>query len=550
MRISNNISALNACRLNGVNNLDKQKSLRKLSSGLRINSAADDAAGLSISEKMRGQIRGLNRGSTNIQDGISLIQVADGALNEVHSLLQRGRELSVQGASDTLTTYDKKMIQEEVDEIISEIDKIANYTEFNNIKILNIATSSEEHEDIIIGLKTAWLKQGEARILSQYGLSSDGVDLQIVFDTAPQSYLAAVYYYLDGSGKAHNQQLHIDVGDFIPADLPNGGTPPFYNDRVIAHELVHAVMGRTMNYGSLPSWFKEGTAEFIHGADERLYADSLGGNNFSSVVNEFASWENTSIDYSAGYGAVRYMHQQIKAKGGNGIKDIMTYLSGNPTSTLDEALANASSGAFSGLADFTAAYTTNGVAFLSSLSLTNADTGAIGGADADGGAPLNAQNVIPDAESLSDNPLSGFNVVWPDLTDSGLSSLNIQLGANAGDTLSIILADIRSGNLGLSTVDIVNQAGTAIESFDSGISIVSQIRANFGALQNRLEHALAITDNTSENLVSSESCIRDTDMAKEMMKFTKSNILSQASSAMIAQANQQPQSVLMLLRAG
>jgi len=376
------------------------------------------------------------------------------------------------------------------------------------------------------------------------------VDLQIVFDTAPQSYLAAVYYYQDGSGKAYNQQLHIDVGDFIPAVLPNGGSPPFYNDRIIAHELVHAVMGRTMNFGSLPSWFKEGTAEFIHGADERLYADSAGGTNFASVVNEFASWENTSIDYSAGYGAVRYMHQQIKSKGGNGIRDIMAYLSGNPTSTLDEALTNASSGAFSGLADFTAAYTTNGVAFLSSLNLTNADTGAIGGADADGLAPLNAQSVIPDAVSLSDDPLSGFNVVWPDLIDSSLSSLNIQLGANAGDSLSIILADIRSGNLGLSTVDIVNQANTAIESFDSGINIVSQIRANFGALQNRLEHALAITDNTAENLASSESCIRDTDMAKEMMNFTKNNILSQASSAMIAQANQQPQAILMLLKAG
>ncbi len=550
MRISNNISSINACRINSINNVNKQKSLNKLSSGLRINSAADDAAGLSISEKMRAQVRGLNRCSTNIQDGISLIQVADGALNEVHLLLQRGRELSVQAANGTLTASDRSKIQDEVAQILSEIDRIANHTEFNTVKLLNVPQSSDDDNEIILALKSALLKQGEERILSEYGLSADGVSLQIVLNKTPQSYLAAVYYNIDGSGKAFNQQLHIDVSDFIPATLPNGGTAPYYNDRIIAHELVHAIMGRTMNYGSLPSWFKEGTAEFIHGADERLFADSAGGTNFTSVVSEFASWENTSIDYSAGYGAVRYMHEQIKSKGGTGIKDIMAYLSSNPTSTLDDAITNASSGAFANLADFTANFTANGVAFLGSLNLTNADTGAIGGSDADGSASLNAESVIADTVNLSDNPLSGFNVVWPNLTDSSLSSLHIQLGADAGGGLSIALTDIRSTTLGLSNVDVVNQASTAIDRFNSGIKSISQIRSNFGALQNRLEHALAITENSAENLASSESIIRDADIAKEMMVFTKNNILSQASAAMIAQANQQPQAIVQLLRAG
>ncbi len=550
MRINNNISSINAYRSNGINNLSTQKSLSKLSSGLRINSASDDAAGLSISEKMRAQIRGLNRCSSNIQDGISLIQVADGALNEVHSLLQRGRELSIQAANGTLTASDKRMIQEEATHIISDIDRIANHTEFNTVKLLNVPQSSTVDNQIITALKSAWMEQGEARILSEYGLSADGQSLQVVLDQTPQSYLAAVYYNLDGSGKAYNQQLHIDVSDFIPATLPNGGTAPFYNDRIIAHELVHAVMGRTMNFGALPSWFKEGTAEFIHGADERLFADSAGGTNFASVVSELASWENTSIDYSAGYGAVRYMHEQIKVNGGSGIKDIMAYLSSNPTSTLDDALTNASSGAFTGLANFTSEFAANGAAFMGGLNLSNADTGAIGGLDADGGAALDAASVITDTVNLTDNPLSGFNEIWPNLKPSSLSSLQIQSGANTGNILNITLTDIRSTALGLSNVDVENQASTAIDSFDSAINSVSHIRANFGALQNRLEQAFAITENSAENLASSESRIRDADIAKEMMTFTKNNILSQASSAMIAQANQQPQAILQLLRAG
>lgn len=551
MRINNNISSITACRSYSMNNLQSQKSLNKLSSGLRINSAADDAAGLSISEKMRAQIRGLNRANSNIQDGISLLQVADGALNEVQSLLQRGRELSIQAANDTLTTSDKQMIQEESMQIASDINRISNHTEFNTIKLLNVPQASSEDNAIIIALKSALLEQSESRIRSQYGLTADTADLKIVLEHSPQSYLAAVSYSLDASGKAINQQLHVDVDDFTPATLPNGGTAPVYNDRIIAHELVHATMGRTMNFGSLPTWFVEGTAEFIHGADERLYGDSNRGANFAAVVNELSSWEdNKSIDYSAAYAAVRYMHNEIKVAGGNGIKDIMAYLSGDPTKNLNDALQNASSGAFSGLADFTTKFSANGAAFMATMDLTNTDTGAIGGADADGGAILTAESVIGDNVNLTDDPLTGFNEIWPTITPITSSSLQIQSGANTGDTLSLSLADTSSEALGVANIDLVKNASNAIDSFNNAINSVSHIRANIGALQNRLEHALQISDNSAENLSASESRIRDLDMAKEMIIFTKNNILSQASSAMIAQANQQPQSVLQLLKAG
>lgn len=549
LRINHNLSDMNTYRSFALNNMQSQKSLSKLSSGLRINSAADDAAGLSISEKMRGQIRGLDQASRNIQDGISLLQVAEGGLGEVHSLLQRGRELSVQAANGTLTAADRQSLQQEATQIISEVDRIAGNTEFNDIKLLNVTSSNSQDDQIITALQSSWLQQGEARILTEYGLSGDGQNLQIVLDHTPQPYLAAVSYNLDGSGKAVNEQLHIDVSAFTPATLPNGGNAPYYDDRIIAHELVHAIMGRTMNFGALPTWFKEGTAEFIQGADERLFADSAGGTNFASVVNEFASWESTSIDYSAGYAAVRFMHSQIQANGGTGIKDIMGYLSANSAATLDDALTNMSSGAFTNLADFNAKFTAGGAAYMAAMNLTNADTGAIGGLDADGGPILDAADVIPDTVNVTSNPLVGFAEIWPSSIPSRSSNLQIHLGANTGDTLDISLADVCSTSLGVSNVDLVNNADTAIASFDSAIQSVSAIRSRLGALQNRLEHAFALSENSAENLTASESRIRDVDMAKEMMVFTKNNILTQTASAMLAQVNQQPQQVLQLLRA-
>ncbi|AET69168.1 flagellin/flagellar hook associated protein [Desulfosporosinus orientis DSM 765] len=548
MRINHNVSTMNTYRSYALNSSQSQKSMGKLSSGLRINSAADDAAGLSISEKMRAQIRGMNQARRNIQDGISLLYVADGSLGEVHSLLQRGRELSVQAANGTLTTSDKQNLQQEIGQIVSGIDRIANNTEFNTIKILNVPSSNSQDAQIINGLQSSWLQQGEARILAQYGLSGDGQSLQIVMDYTPQPYLAAVSYNIDGSGKAINEQLHIDVSAFTPATLPNGGTAPVYDDRIIAHELVHAIMGRSMNFAALPTWFKEGTAEFIHGADERLFADSAGGTNFGAVVGEFSSWEGTSIDYSAAYAAVRYMHDRIKASGGTGIKDIMTYLSANPSATLDDAIINDPHHAFANLADFNTQFAANGAAYMAGMNLTNTDTGAIGGADADGGAVLDAASVIPDTVNLTSDPLVGFSEIWPGSIPSGLSDLKVQLGANTGNALTITLVDVRSTVLGLSNVDLVNQADTAITSFDSAIQNVSAKRGGFGALQNRLEHAIVVAGNSAENLTASESRIRDVDMAKEMMVFTKSNILTQAASAMLAQANQLPQGVMQLLR--
>lgn len=548
MRINTNITALNTLRQNHFANDRVQKTMEKLSTGLRINKASDDAAGLSISEKLRSRIRGLDQAQRNIQDGISLTQVADGASNEIHSILQRSRELSVQAANDTLSSNDKQNIQDEITQNLAEIDRICKTTKFNGISVIN--TSSND-ADIITGLKSSWLKQGEQLVSTYYGLTGDGANMDIVLDQTPQPYLAAVSYNLDGAGKAINLQLHVDAADFSPATLPNGGNAPMYDDRIITHELAHAIMGRNMNFGALSTWFKEGTAEFIHGADERLAGDIAanggGGAGRAAVVAAInGAWASDSLHYSAGYAATRYLHDQIKTNfGGTGIKDIMTYLKNNAGSTLDQALNSVSGGTYATEAAFIADFNTNGAAFINSMNLANADTGAIGGFDADGGAARDAASVVPDTINYTNDPLTGFNEIWP--TNIG-APVNLQVDADQTSQIQVDLARLDTTTLGLAGVDVVNNATTAISSFDSAIDYVSAKRSAFGAISNRLEHALAIAQNTEENTTASESRIRDVDMAKESMNFAKENILAQASLAMMSQANQQPQSVLSLLR--
>lgn len=618
MRIAHNISALNTNNSLNKNQSTAQKVLEKLSSGYKINRAGDDAAGLAISEKMRSQIRGLNMASKNIQDGISLVQTAEGALQEIHSLLQRGRELMVQAANDTNTDDDREMIQSEVIQIVKEIDRISDTTHFNNIALLKtdilpppipggggggggggtwaglppepaiadslpqvtLDPSATLEEKIATVLKYSMLEQGEKRIQDYFGLQASNVTMNVGFSNEPNaSYLAYVSYYLNANGEGTNLSLVINKGYFQQAEWPDGGTYPMYLDRVITHELTHAVMAVTTNFASLPGWFKEGTAEFIHGADERLAIDVYysGVNGVINTIGDIS----TSAGYSAGYTAVRYLHDKLQSAGG--IKGLMSKLTetdpntGNKK-TLDVALNEISNGMYSNTNAFVNDFKANGASYLQKMIddglLQNEDTGAIGGADADQGPIFNARTVVDDTLNYQDQPLDGFTLNWP----SGLESTNvgtitpfttlnsgfnywqsnsmtilaevkIQLGANSNQATGIQLTTINSTTLGIQGVNAVTDANAAIAKFDDAIKINSSKRSYFGAIQNRLEHAYENVMNTAENLTAAESRIRDVDMAKEMMNFTKMNILMQATQSMLSQANQQPQGVLQLLNA-
>jgi flagellin len=337
LSINTNVISLNAQRRLGAGQGALATSIERLSSGLRINSARDDAAGLAISERFTSQIRGLNQAVRNANDGISMLQTAEGALTNVTASLQRIRELSVQAANGTYSAGDRQAIQAEISQLASEIDRTAATAQFNGMNVFDPSQASvvgdADQLAVFDGMTSvgSWLESSEQLISKLYGISADGAALAIRFtgftDNAGgvAAYVQATGF--DGQGRGTNLTLQVDMADFVPPNLPDGGNAPYYNDRIIAHEMVHAVMARATNWQDITGsnlWFAEGTAEFIQGAEERVKGD-IANVGLPAVVAAINGPTNTSEFYSSSYSAVRYMHSRIKGAGGAGVKDVLTY---------------------------------------------------------------------------------------------------------------------------------------------------------------------------------------------------------------------------------
>lgn len=564
----------------GLNGNFQSKAIEKLSSGLRINRAGDDAAGLAISEKMRAQVRGLNQASRNSQDGISLIQTAEGALNEVHELLQRGRQLAVQASNGTNTPEDTKSLQDEVIQIKKEVNRIATTTDFNGISLLNrksvdsFDTSKLSIEQkIVFGMKSGWLEESAKLIYEYFGLDASSRNMPVLFEAnsgdGKLAWVSTSFTTVGNSSRVTGITMTVDLSDFSPSvgvDGNNSVGSYMYNDRIIAHEMVHAVMADAMgdDFIDAPIWFKEGTAEFIHGADERL-KNEVNNYGLNAVLARAVALVDgsreigdtpaeTSMDYAASYLAVKYIDSRLDP--GKTFKDVIAGVNdGNDATNNVWGAVAANTG--TDFADFTTNFAGGinaGTAYYATLDLQavgvkEVDTGSIMGTDHQGTKALNAESVIPTG-NYNANP-TNFNVTFPvddGFGDVATGKLEFQIGANESQTMKIGLASVTTKDLSLENVDLTVNAQKAITTFENAISRVSDERALMGALQNRLEHTVKNLDNTSENLQSSESRIRDLDMAKGMMEFTKSNILSQAAQAMLSQANQLPQGVLQILR--
>ncbi|GKU23562.1 flagellin [Clostridium folliculivorans] len=463
MIINHNLAANNAIRQMNTNSTNASKAMQKLSSGLRINSASDDAAGLAISEKMRGQIRGLDQASSNAQDGISLVQTAEGALNETTSILQRMRELSTQASNDTNTADDRGAIQKEVSQLNSEIDRIANTTEFNTKKLLtgNLGVSTNDGQNIT---KAAMTTDTQAGTLN---LSANGT-----LATVASATLATA------AGKTT-----VATSDSLT---------------VVAN-------GKTFNVAT------------------------SAGQTYDDLATQMSSITGLDVSFKSGTGFT------FATKDANADQSV----------SIKETTANALDGA----TDFTTATTGAG---------TNA-TG-LAGTGSDGAAASfsyqgnqvtvtsGSQKGLTFTLAADQGSTTTATVSGKSITASG--QLQLHIGANQGQTMSVSINAMDSKNLGVSGVDVTTQNGAenAITSVDNAIQTVSAERAKLGAYSNRLEHTINNLGTSSENLTSAESRIRDVDMAKEMSTFSKNNILSQAAQAMLAQANQQPQQVLQLLR--
>lgn len=557
MQAITNTAALFAKRQLGANEALVGRSMQRLSSGLRINAARDDAAGLAISQRMRAQINGTSQGIRNAADAVSVIQTAEGAMGKIADTLQRMRQLAVAAANDNLSVQDRKAYQSEVSQLLSHVDTISQTTRFNGEGVFSTGTTSiggnVNQRAVLDGLRLGWLEEPENLIRQYYGLQADNASLEIdlTFTDGVGNAAASVSGSLGGDGKVYNQKLNIDMADFTPPNLPNGGNAPFYNDRIIAHEMVHAVMGRTMNFGALPTWFLEGAAELIHGADERLAGD-IAGSGLGNVVDQVSNaWGSNSIDYSSAYAATRYMHSRIKDLGGTGIKDVMQYLNQNQSADLDAALNAVTGGTYATAADFLTDFDTNGAAFITNvMNLTNADTGAIGGLDADGGSARTATSVLTDVGSTyGDDVLSGFAELFPTIGGyTEKKEYKFQVGAGGAEKITTSFSAVGSSALGIAGVDLSTNPTLAIVHIDQAIDHINLERANMGAVLSRMDSTMRSLEVQRETTEASSSRIVDADYAAETAHLTKALIIQQAGVAMVAQGNDLSRLVISLLR--
>ncbi|NQY25779.1 MAG: flagellinolysin [Piscirickettsiaceae bacterium] len=561
MVINTNISSLNAMRHLGNSQSLIGQTLQRLSSGLRINSARDDAAGLAISDRMTTQIRGGMQAARNINDAVSLSQTAEGALSSLTELMQRGRELSVQAVNATNSTSDRKALQLEIDQIKEEISRVTRDTSFNSIKLFQptgatgggTSSLSATEQRIVTDLQTSWLQQSEIIIKDYFGLQASGaVELKIVIETdlgGPSAYVSF------SDGPTNKMELHIDETVFKNAytAIDGGNTTQRDSlDQLIAHEMTHAVMAATTNLEQIPLFFVEGTAEFIPGGDARLKSVLDGGKSAAEIVNNIDSmdivgdaWGGSQFDYATAYVATRYLDSIATG----GVPSTLSFLSGEADRTLDDYFSQAGIAGVSNTAEFVTKFKSEGVAFIGTMDLDNNDTGAIGGADASGGTRNTTwSGSIPDTVNLTDNPLSGFIEIWPsNELVLATSDISFQVGSNVGETIDISLTSLSLEDLGLDSLNLVNFGNSAIEAFDKALNQVSSMRAEWGAVQNRFESALAVTNTSIENLSASRSRILDADFASETSILTRAQILQQAATSMLAQANAIPQQVLSLL---
>ena len=386
MVVQHNLTAMNANRQLGVTTSAQSKSAEKLSSGYRINRAGDDAAGLKISEKMRSQVRGLNRASTNAQDGVSLIQTAEGALNEAHSILQRMNELAVQGANDTNENIDREAINEELDALTTELDRISSTTQFNKQNLLDGSFKNKK---------------------LQVGANAD-------------------------------QNIEISIGSM--------------NAKTLGLKDVSGTIEKTAQEGVNPVAIKYQGMSYTYRPKSSLDKNTA---NAISVFKKQLSGKYTSANYAAQF--------------------------------------------------------ENGKVFYKSL----------------------VNDKIYD--SVSTKKAMSADVK---------KNINTYLQTSAV-TAKALSSYTQKGNARVDTYEMANNSITAIQ---DAINKVSSQRSALGALQNRLEHTIANLDNVAENTQAAESRIRDTDMASEMVEYSKNNILAQAGQSMLAQSNQSTQGVLSLLQ--
>ncbi|WP_159885438.1 flagellin N-terminal helical domain-containing protein [Paenibacillus puerhi] len=565
MRINHNIAALNTHRQLTGNTAQASKSLEKLSSGFRINRAGDDAAGLAISEKMRAQIRGLDMAAKNSQDGISLIQTAEGALNETHSILQRMRELADQSANGTNTAEDRKNLQDEIVQLKAEVDRIGNTTEFNTQKLLNgnlNGAGGTAGTDSLSG--AAIFKSTKGNLV---GADASGIDTSAA---GAIDYTKTDALIVDGKkiDIQWNKYLTDEDKGKLQKDWATGTAMSEDETNAIAKILEKAINSAIDDSGTGVEHIKvlreaDGQFKFesgTRGSNSRveLYvgddgtarlADGSVAEGTASVLDFFGGAEVEMVGVAT---STHGQYQTLEAVT-NGTDKFRVVINGHAME-VDPTTVNAGSEVKDLAASLQTDINAKIDAYNAAAGYTTDDTKIkhVEIQERNGRLVITSPSGPVELEEVSaaGTTLEKIGMDSTARESAGNGAMTFQIGANKGQTISFNIGDMRTSALGISGLDISSKQGAseALTKLDNAIKKVSSERSKMGAVQNRLEHTINNLQTASENLTAAESRIRDVDMAKEMMDFTKNNILSQAAQAMLAQANQQPQGVLQLLR--
>ncbi|MEK3731659.1 MULTISPECIES: flagellin [unclassified Paenibacillus] len=597
MRISHNLPALNTLHRLNQNHRSTSNSLAKLSSGRRINKAADDAAGLAISEKMRSQIRGLNQAERNIQDGISLIQTAEGGLQEITDIIKRQRELIVRGLNDTLTDNDRQKIDQELRQLTEEINSISEKTQFNTIGLLSV--------DHVI-----FADRSSSNIDVSVSNPSPATSVQTIVEYKPKGTLPEERHLVRSTDTTDTNHSYSNTNSTASIVLPDGREG--YNERNVDILTTTKTDTNVSVYETLTPTddpeFEKTQIIYSVGRNDTIFGPKGFGNAYGSLLEyievngnsreliytsrsnpgtvpawDFMRFPNTDISIT------RY--RTVTADNSMEITYVITNGDSSDANIKLQNMVNPPSN--STITDG------GGNPIASGTQITTPpSTFHMTGTDANADIIFNDALGLPPTEISVDNPTSGqprINFDWDlsvpqggsitlgfhygpfslnvdvfertretvvtqqiettvltDITDIDYTTktLDIQAGANEGEVISIPLFNVSSQKLGIADLGVSPPAipEKALAQADGAIERILNYRGLYGAMQNRLEHTMNNVGNVALNMTAAESRIRDADMAKEMTSLTKTNLLTQSAQAMLAQANQHPQAVLQLLK--
>ena len=540
MVVQHNMQAMNANRMLNVTTSTQSKATEKLSSGYKINRAADDAAGLTISEKMRKQIKGLDRASTNAEDGVSSVQTAEGALTEVHSMLQRMNELAVQASNGTNSESDRSAIQDEISQLTTEIDRVSETTKFNETYLLkgdaNGGTTQntiKAHDAGLAG-KLTGVGTGSATFTANALANGSKVTIagkEYTIDTAAVTNPsiegltdaeAAAFGKEVGATAATKAKTEIDLTDWGKT----GDTIKVAGTEYTA--AANANIGAVVT--AINAKFTADNTAFTARADGNklvIEANDAGQKTAIAITDAKVNAKTATATATNGADAARGTYtayttaNDLKADlaAGNDI------YSGNLNTKVDTSLSDKIN-----------------VADAYKLMAKELETASNIGADDDKKA------------TVTNNNDGTFTITEGKAETAAKLSFSLHVGADADMTnkINVDIASMSAAGLGIKGLNVKDTTGMAatyaIDAIADAVAKVSEQRSALGAVQNRLEHTIANVDNVVENTTSAESRIRDTDMAETMVEYSKNNILAQAGQSMLAQANQANQGVLSLLQ--